>query len=94
MSAQTLAELDKLAKLDKSLARGKWYFILVVGVLYWGSMTSLLVTGINYVISDTPFWDALKLALSIYPASGVLFGWTLWMQLNDRRDKLRAKYQS
>lgn len=94
MTAQKIAKPDKLAKLEKSLARGKWYFILVIGVLYWGSMTSLLVTGINYVISDTPFWDALKLALYIYPVSGVLFGWTLWVQLNYRRDKLRAKYQS
>ncbi len=27
---------DQLIKLEASLARGKWYFILVIGVLYWG----------------------------------------------------------
>lgn len=82
---------DKLAKLEASLARGKWYFILVIGVLYWGSMTSLLVAGFQYFTSEISLWQALKVALYIYPVSGVLFGWTLWMQLNHRRDKLRGK---
>ncbi|CAD6366486.1 hypothetical protein SHEWT2_04093 [Shewanella hafniensis] len=38
---------DKLAKLEASLARGKWYFILVIGVLYWGSVTSLYSGGVS-----------------------------------------------
>ncbi|KEK26737.1 hypothetical protein [Shewanella xiamenensis] len=84
---------DQLIKLEASLARGKWYFILVIGVLYWGSVTSLLVAGFQYFTAETPFWLAMKVALYIYPASGVLFGWTLWMQLNHRRDKLRGKYR-
>lgn len=82
---------DTLILLEKSLAKGKWYFILVIGVLYWGSMTSLLVAGFQYFTSEIPFWQALKVALYIYPACGVLFGWTMWMQLNHRRDKLRGK---
>lgn len=82
---------DTLILLEKSLSKGKWYFILVIGVLYWGSMTSLLVAGFQYFTSEIPFWQALKVALYIYPACSVLFGWTMWMQLNHRRDKLRGK---
>lgn len=47
---------DKLAKLEASLARGKWYFILVIGVLYWGSMTSGGVSILHlrdFILADT-----------------------------------------
>ncbi|MGL5666028.1 MAG: hypothetical protein ACRDD9_07885 [Shewanella sp.] len=86
MSAQ------KLAALDKAIAKGKWFFILVVGVLFWGCMTSVVVATIHYLTSDTSFWGELARALCLYPAAGLLFGWFDWVQLQRKRDRLRAEY--
>ncbi|WP_133181750.1 hypothetical protein [Shewanella decolorationis] len=86
MSAQ------ELAALDKAFAKGKWFFILVVGVLSWGCMTSLVVAAIHYLTSDTSFWGELARALYIYPATGILFGWFAWVQLQRKRDRLRAEH--
>ena len=86
MSAQ------ELAALDKALAKGKWFFILVVGVLCWGCITSLVVAAIHYFTSDTSFWGELSRALYIYPAAGIVFGWFDWVQLQRKRDRLRAEH--
>ncbi|MFV0596029.1 hypothetical protein [Shewanella sp.] len=83
---------QELAALDKALAKGKWFFILVVGVLFWGCMTSLVVATIHYFTSDTSFWGELARALYIFPAAGILFGWVDWVRLQRKRDRLRAEY--
>lgn len=44
----------ELQKLDALLAKGKWYFILVFGVFFWGMLTSLVVALIHYFISGDP----------------------------------------
>ncbi|ESE42282.1 hypothetical protein [Shewanella decolorationis] len=83
---------QELAALDKAIAKGKWFFILVVGVLFWGGMTSLVVATIHYLTSDTSFWGELARALCIYPVAGILFGWFDWVRLQRKRDRLRAEY--
>ena len=52
----------ELQKLDALLAKGKWYFIVVFGVLYWGMLTSLVVALIHYFILGDPFWAELQRA--------------------------------
>ncbi|GIU03819.1 hypothetical protein [Shewanella glacialipiscicola] len=80
----------ELQELDTRIAKGKLHSILVVGVLYWGLLTSLIVALINYFIWDDSFGVELQKALYIYPIGGILFGWYAWVQINHRRDKLRA----
>lgn len=81
----------QLQKLDALLAKGKWYFILVFGVFFWGMLVSLMVALIHYFILGDPFWAELQRALYIYPISGILFGWFTWVQIHRKRDKLRAQ---
>lgn len=81
----------ELQKLDALLAKGKWYFILVFGVLYWGMLVSFMVALIHYFILGDPFWAELQRALYIYPIGGILFGWFAWVQIHRKRDKLRAQ---
>lgn len=81
----------ELQELDTRIAKGKLHSILVVGVLYWGLLTSLIVALINYFIWDDSFGVELQKALYIYPIGGILFGWFVWVQINRKRDKLRAQ---
>ena len=80
----------ELQKLDARIAKGKLHSILVVGVLYWGMLTSLIVALINYFIWGDSFGVERQKALYIYPIGGFLFGWFTWVQIHRRRDKLRA----
>ena len=80
----------ELQKLDARIAKGKLHCILVIGVLYWGMLTSIVIALINYFIWDDSFGGELQKALCIYPICGILFGWSSWVQINHRRDKLRA----
>lgn len=81
----------QLQKIDVLVAKGKWYVILVFGVFFGGISTSVLIALIHSFILGDSFWAELQSALYIYPISGILFGWLTWIQINRKRDKLRAQ---
>lgn len=81
----------QLQKIDVLVAKVKWYVILVFGVFFWGISTSVLIALIHSFILGDSFWAELQRALYIYPIGGILFGWFVWVQINRKRDKLRAQ---
>ncbi len=78
----------KIARLQKLIAKGKWHFVIVYGVLGWGISTALLVTLIQTSISSSSFIEQISTALVIYPVSGLAFGFVLWMMVNNQYNKL------
>ena len=78
----------KIARLQKLIAKGKWYFVIVYGVFGWGISTALLVTLIQTYLSSSSFIDKISTALIIYPVSGLAFGLVLWMMANNQYNKL------
>jgi len=82
-----LSEQDK-EKLGRILAKGKWRYVLLYGVVLWGITTAILfrVLMIYWKGNEGPFWEQFfsaetVLALIIFPVTGIGFGLVLWKGL-------------
>lgn len=84
------AEQVHLNRLNAILARGKWFVIIIYGVLGWGCATALIVAVASRLTTDIPFMAALLQALCIYPIAGLGFGWWLWIFFQRQRTKRLA----
>ena len=78
----------KIAMLEKLIAKGKWHYVTIYGVLGWGISVSFLATFIQTYISDSSFMEQISTALIIYPISGLALGLVMWMMLNNQYRKL------
>lgn len=78
----------KITRLQKVIAKGKWHFIILYGVLGWGISTALFFSLIQTYIYSSSFTEQISTALVIYPLSGLGFGFVLWMMTNNQYNKL------
>ena len=81
-------KLSKIAMLEKLIAKGKWHYVIVHGVLGWGISTAFLATLIQTYISGSPFMEQISTALVIYPIGGLALGSFMWMKANNQYNKL------
>ncbi|MDD5327859.1 MAG: hypothetical protein PHY02_08620 [Phycisphaerae bacterium] len=79
-----LSEQQK-EKLSRTLAKGKWRYVILYGVLMWGVMTAILyrVLTICWDGNKEPFLGQFlsaetALALIIFPVTGIGFGLVMW----------------
>lgn len=80
----------RLDRLNAIHARGKWFVIIVYGVLGWGCATALMIAVVNSLMGEADFTAALLQALCIYPIAGLGLGWWLWIYFQGQRIKLLA----
>ncbi len=73
---------DNRQRLEKLLSRGRWYFVLVRGVLFFGVGTAVLLTAWEYWQEGKPFLESLIERLPVFLLSGIFFGLFLWYHLN------------
>lgn len=60
---------------------GKWRYILINGVLYWGVLTAVLWSGAMAwlgVLDGGTFLGTLRFAVPIFGIGGILFGLLTW----------------
>jgi len=72
MSAQNIEKLKALVE------KGKWSYVLKIGVLGWGVPTAVIWSVTMQFKGSIPFIKSLLFALAIFPACGVLFGLIMW----------------
>lgn len=71
-------------------AKGRWHFIFVWGVLFWGGVTAGLWSAFMSVFSDQGFVGVVMIALPIFMIGGFVWGLLMWTGTN----RSYAKYQA
>ena len=67
------------AKWEKAKSKGKKRFILVYGVLYWGSLMFVLMTFILNQKPERSHPEAfIVISAFTWVFSGALYGWMMW----------------
>lgn len=72
----------------KTREKGRWHFIFVWGVLFWGGVTAILWSVFMSVFSDQGFVGVVKVALPIFMIGGFVWGLLMWTGAN----RLYKKY--
>lgn len=68
----------------KVIAQGKWRFILVIGVLFWGLSSATLVSILTYFFKTDASASDFVRPFVIFPPMGILWGAAMW-SWNKRR---------
>ena len=74
--------MESRKRLEKLLRRGRLYFVLVRGVLFFGVGAAVLASAWDSWQYQLPFVETLLGRLPIFLLSGVFFGLFLWFHLN------------
>ena len=77
---------DQLAKL---IARGKWHFILVRGVLGWGVLTAALYSMFMFFTVKDCNAGRVLVAFILFPVGGIFWGAFMWWFFRRRFDRLK-----
>ena len=80
---------EQLNKLEKTLSKGKWYYIIVHGAIGWGISTGVLFSLLQSFTHETSFIDAIELSLILFPIGGICWGASMWFYFNKQYNKLR-----
>ncbi len=76
-------------KLGNIISKGMLHYIIVHGILFWGVLTGLTVSAINYFIRNKPISEAIGHNLIIYPITGIVFGLVMWFLINNQYNRIR-----
>ena len=80
----------QLDKLEATISRGKWRYIIVQGAIGWGISTAVLFSLFQSITDGAPFIEAIGLSLIIYPIGGIAWGGFMWSYLNKQYSKLQS----
>lgn len=79
-----LSEQQK-EKLSRILAKGKWNYVLMYGVLCWGLLAALFarIFGILWHYKEAPFGEQFisektLIAFIVFPIMGIGWGFAMW----------------
>jgi hypothetical protein len=81
---------EQCTKLEKIIAKGKWHYIIVNGVLGWGVSTAVLFSLIQSFTSEESFADAIGLSIMLFPLAGVGWGLFMWFYINKQHCKVES----
>lgn len=84
-------EDEKLNKLKRLMAKGKWHYIFVYGVLGWGVSTAILFSLLQAFSGEASFFDAIPLSLIMFPVGGFFWGVFMWSYLVKQYTKIANK---
>ena len=76
-------------KLDKVMAKGKWHYIILHGVIGWGISTAVLFSLLQSFTGEAAFIDVIGLSLILFPLGGVGWGVFMWSHFNKQINKFK-----
>lgn len=80
--------MSESQKLEGLLAKGKWRYIVLHGVLGWGIITALLYSTLMFWINSTTSLQSIAINLLLFPVTGFFWGLFSWRIINRRRQTL------
>lgn len=66
--------MSELQKLEGLLAKGKWRYIVLHGVLGWGIITALLYSTLMFWINGSTSPPSIAINLLLFPITGFFLG--------------------
>lgn len=73
-----MSEFD-IEKWEVKRRKGKWHFVITVGVLQIGMVSAVLYTLIKYVVSSGSFLLITpSIAFTLFPTLGIFLGLLFW----------------
>jgi phosphate/sulfate permease len=81
---------EQFTKLEKIIAKGKWHYIIVNGVLGWGVSTAVLFSLFQSFTSEQFFTDVIGLSIILFPLAGVGWGLFIWFYINKQYCKFKS----
>lgn len=71
-------------KLDDLLAKGKWRYIFLHGVLGWGLITAVLFSAIMFWLNGSTSPQNIAINFLLFSIGGIFWGLFSWRILNRR----------
>ena len=67
------------AEWGKIRAKGMWRFVLLYGVLWWGTFMIVGTSAYNYFLRRREFSEGLYISVPVYLVGGLVFGLAIWL---------------
>lgn len=80
----------QLNKLEKTIAKGKWHYVIKHGVIGWGVSTAVFFSLLRDFSGDAVFVDNVGSSLITFPIAGIGWGLFMWKSLKKNNDKAHS----
>jgi len=67
------------AKWEKMRAKGMWRFVLLYGVLWWGTFMIVGTSAYDYFLRHRSLSEELYISVPVYLVGGMVFGLAMWL---------------
>ena len=73
-------------RLSKIVAKGKWHYILIHGVCFWGISGAVFVVAIEFIFNKGVSKADVVFPFVTFPPAGILWGAFMWTFFKKRVD--------
>lgn len=82
---------NRFERWERTRAKGKWSFVLIYGVIYWGLGTALAFSVIfPLVVPNVSFMSVLPWSIIMFPLGGAVWAVIMWALSERTYQKYKA----